>query len=253
MKAKLLSSLFFLLNYFFKIKNFNKKKILIYTDSRGYNVISKFGKTPFDSYIFKLCLSYRVDYFICPEKFTTIIDFIEKIQTIKNINRYDQIILHCGVVDFSPRPISNIEKVKKSKVTSPIFNDLFTNINNIDYHMNPFPIKYYDEYTTTIYSPDYLRKFIIPQVKKIQKLIWIDSNNFALNWEGNFLKGRPKNINETVNHFDEIFSSAVKYRISLKNWQDNEIKKYTIDNIHFSKDGFNIIFDLLKKQIDKQE
>lgn len=247
MKARFFSILFSFINGLLKIKNYRKKKLLIYTDSRGYNVISKIGKTPFDSYITKLCFNYRVDYFICPEKFTTIVDFLIEIKKHKPID-YDSIIMHCGIVDFSPRPLSNIEKVIDSKKEINEFKALFET--DQAHRKNTSDIEYYGEKTNTIYSLEYLESTLAPQLKAINNLIWIDSNHFVPGWEGNFAKGRPKNINETVTTFDSVLTPYISRSISLKSWTEEEIKRYTIDNIHFNKEGFREIFHELKKQID---
>ncbi|MBI2259907.1 MAG: hypothetical protein HYU67_13540 [Flavobacteriia bacterium] len=231
-----------------KYKNFKKKKILIYTDSRGYNVIGKFGKIPFDSYIFQLCFKYNVDYFICPEKYTTIVDFLNYINEI-DTNKYDFIIMHCGVVDFSPRPLTNISNVKESKKGNKTFDQLF-NLNQ-EYYDNPFETEYNNEKTITLYSTKYLESHIIPHLKKIKNLIWINSNKFVFGWEGNYTKGRPKNIMQTVNDFDSVMSYHIKNFIDLKSWDDNTIKDLTIDNIHFTKEGFYEIYQLIKKEIEK--
>lgn len=248
MKARLFSFVFACLNVLLKLKNFNRKRILIYTDSRGYNVISKWGKTPFDSYIAKLCWCYRVDYFICPEKFTTIVDFLEEAKK-HDLKKYAHVIMHCGVVDFSPRPLRNIEKVIESKKGNATFDALFAY--NKAHHEHPSEVEYYGEKTNTIYSVNYLQEIIGPQIKAIPNLIWIDSNNFVAGWEGNFTKGRPENINESVNRFDDALAPFVANRISLKAWSPQEIQKYTIDNIHFNKVAFNEIFRLIRQRINE--
>lgn len=235
------------LSYICYFTNYNKPKILVYTDSRGYNVNSKLGKNAYHSYVRYLIFNYRTKFKICPEKYTTIVDFLEFIENIDGLNSYNYIILHCGIVDFSPRPLSNIENVKKSKLGSSSFKLLFQS--NKLYHETPFTTKYQNEQTTTLYSIEYLQERIIPKLLNIQNLIWIDSNMKIEGWEGNYSKGRPANFNSVVKTFQQVLTASLKSVISLQNWSDNEIKQYTIDNIHFTTKGFKEIYKLIANQI----
>jgi len=246
MKERLLNVLFRYLNVLFKIKNLNKPKILLYTDSRGTNVLNKYGKTPWNSYTFSLALNYRLDYYLCPEKFTTIIDFVNQIRDI-DLKNYNIVIMHCGVVDFSPRPLSNIQIVKASKASNKEFDSLFSE--NDNYYKMPFDTLYQGELTINLYSSQYLINSVIPQLRKINNLIWVDSNRFVKGWEGNYTKGRPQNIDSVVNQFDEIMSSNLANIISLKLWTDENIMKFTIDNIHFTKYGFKELYKLINNKI----
>ncbi|MBD1365034.1 hypothetical protein IDJ77_14530 [Mucilaginibacter sp. ZT4R22] len=220
--------------------NKNDVKILVYTDSRGFNVAGKLGKMPFKTYISYLARHYQVEYRICPEKFTTIVDFLNFYNTVPNKSEFSAVVLHCGVVDFSPRPLSNIEVVKKSKEGVAGFEDLF--IANATYHKHPFNVYYRNELTTTIYSKEYFKTEIIPKLTAIENLIWIDSNHFVKGWDGNYLNGRPTNIDQMVSEYDELLGEKMPNRTTLKNWTDTEIKKFTIDNIHFTGEGFKKLF-----------
>ncbi|RWY48113.1 hypothetical protein EPL05_21270 [Mucilaginibacter gilvus] len=245
--SNFLNVLFFVWHKFLTLKNINKPAILLYTDSRGFNVINRWGKIFFDSYLNGLINNYRVTYFICPEKYTTIIDFLD---TVKNhdTSKYKAVILHCGVVDFSPRPISNIAAVKDSKKNDHYFSDVFKA--NEHYYSKPFSTLYKGEPTVNLYSKEYLLNKVMPQLAEIKNLVWINSNRFAKNWEGNFTKGRPENIGELVGDFDSILNKYLRC-IDLKEWSDTEIKKYTIDNIHFTQIGFDEICNRTVNQIKK--
>ncbi|HEX8023212.1 hypothetical protein [Mucilaginibacter sp.] len=246
MKEVFLNIVFTFLRKFYLKVNHKRSSIYVYTDSRGYNVISRFGKTPLGSYIQRLLTRYKVTYNICPEKFTTIVDFISLFQTKENWKNYDFVIMHCGVVDFSPRPLSNIEKVKGSKKNDPIFDELFkANEVHQTKYLGP---KYNNEEIVTLYSEAYFESHICPILQKIENLIWIDSNMFVKGWEGNFTKGRPENIQTIVNSYDAILAKYIKNKISIKDWTPDEIKRYTIDNIHFTSLGFK---ELTKRIIQK--
>ena len=62
-------------------------------------------------------------------------------------------------------------------------------------------------------------------------------------------KGRPNNIDSIVSEYDELLSPFVTTRISLKDWDESEIKTYTIDNIHFTKEGFKEIVKRINYKI----
>jgi hypothetical protein len=228
------------------IINFRKQRVLIYTDSRGFNVLSKSGKNPFNSYIKYFIKDYRVDYFICPEKHTTIPDFLLKYNDLKHRN-YDFVIMHCGVVDFSPRPISNLEWVLSSKSENKYFQISVQEYGN--YYKKPSNILYNNEKTINIYSTNFLKNIIIPDLLKIKNLLWINSNRFVKGWEGNYTKGRPSNINQLVSDFDRIMEKNLEYTINLRSWDDDSIMKFTMDNIHFNKNGFYEVFSLIKSKI----
>jgi len=248
MKEKLLFKIFELQNFFLRKKNFNKPKVFVYTDSRGFNFKPKGGKTPFGSYVGKLSLDYNLTYRICPERHTTIVDFMQY-SAKASLSNFDVVILHCGVVDFSPRPVSNIEKVLAGKINNPVFNALKQE--NKTHYENASHLLYNNEKTTTLYSEKYFISRVIPALSSIQNLVWINSNHFVTGWDGNYKNGRPMNIDETVDSYDKLLSERLPHIISLKNWDNGEIKKYTIDNIHFSREGFDILYKTIKNKIEE--
>jgi len=247
MKEKLLKLLFSIKASLYRIKNHKEVKVFLYTDSRGFDVTGKLGRIPLNSYADKLIETFNTSYYLCPEKFTTIVDFLNTIgDTWKN---YDIVIMHCGIVDFSPRPLSNIKKVKDSKIATPNFDELFKS--NADYHNTILGAQYYGEDTITIYSKEYLETVIGPKLASIENLLWIDSNYFVQGWEGNYERGRPSNIQEVVSDYELILKKFVKNSLSIKDWSVGDVKKFTLDNIHFTKSGFNEIYNRLAVFINK--
>ncbi|RRB04227.1 hypothetical protein [Larkinella rosea] len=235
-------------DFYYRVKNSNRPKLLIYTDSRGFNVGKKLGKIPHNTYVSMLRKRYHIHYAICPEKYTTIVDFLNFVQK-HNSKEYDAVIFHCGVVDFSPRPLSNLENFKDSKKTTIRFTQIFKE--NQTYYAVPFNCLYKEEKTINIYSINYMVEKLIPDLQKIPNLIWINSNRFVKGWEGNYQKGRPKNIDEVVNQFDSEMSKYLSNIIDLKRWSPEEVMKYTIDNIHFNKTGFKVVYSLLENKIQE--
>jgi len=249
MKNKIFEFLYKLANCFFKIINFNKPKIFVYSDSRGFDVCGKFGKNPFKSYLKPLIFKFNTTYFICKEKHTTISDFLVMVKDY-NIERFDFVILHCGVVDFSPRPISNLEWILNSKEGNTYF-DIAKSMYE-DYYKYPDNVFYQNERTLNLYSPEFLRNCIIPDLLKLKKLIWISSNHFVKGWEGNYVNGRPKNIDKRVYFFESIMLKNLHNTIDLWGWKDRDVKDNTIDNIHFSKKGFKIIGQLILEKLSNE-
>jgi hypothetical protein len=229
-----------------RFKNRLRPRLLIYTDSRGFFVAGKWGKHPFGTYVGLLRARYHVTQHVCPEKYTTIIDFLDHISN-NDISKYDAIIMHCGIVDFSPRPLSSISALRDSKAGRSDFAQLFTA--NSNYYAKPFETKYSGEPTINIYSPTYLTDEVIPALARLPNLIWINSNRFVSGWNGNYSKGRPLNIDEVVSHFDGLMRNHVPHTVDLTHWTDREIREYTIDNIHFTRTGFAQIFQLINREL----
>jgi len=235
------------LSYFYKIKNLKKKKILIYTDSRGFEISSiKNRKNPFGSYIGYFIKNYNVDYYLCREKHTTIIDFFHLFNENKNI--YDYIILQLGVVDFSPRPKSMVRHIydfKKNKVKN-IFDR-----KTIENHLDTISTEHYEgEESLSLYSLAMAEKFILPKLLKIDNLIWIGCNKVLPNWDGNYPRKRPSNM-YVIEDYTQLFHNNLEYSINILDWDEKDIKEYTCDNIHLTLKGMEYLRKSILSVIDK--
>lgn len=247
----------YLVNVYYKLKfksNSKKENILVYTDSRGF-LVNCFmcNKTPKLSYIDMLSNDYNVTFQICPHKHTTIIDFLNYIHT-KNVSKYQHIILHLGIVDFSPRPISQIDLVynKKLKVVKKTFPNSIMN-------PNYYEEKYENENTFSLYDTFFLENTILPNMEEISRqtnLIWLGVNKVDIDWNGNYFKKRPSNINEILKYQNSIKSylsvknSKIKY-IDIDSIDKFELKKHTVDNMHLSEEGFKLFYNILLKVLNK--
>ena len=249
-----------------------KYKILIFTDSRGQHVPN--GS---DHKIFTELLAENpnidADMFLCPMKWTTTLDFF---YTFKNdeLKKYDYIILYTGIVEWSPRPAKSVindiynnqseenlsaidlnTNVYKSKVVNnkkKIFDNVF-GISQINkYLKNNLEVNYEGDKTNNMYSLEMAKNKLIPLLVKIPNLIFINSNKFVPNWEGDYKRGRPKNINFTEK-YSELFANQLKNAgkivVDLLKWDYEEVQKYTCDNLHLSEKGSNFIHDELIKII----
>lgn len=253
-KKKIKQFLYILINIWvfvylkiYKILNYRKDKIFVYTDSRGFEISKIYNrKTPFSSYLLFLVKNYNCDLYICPEKHTTIFDFLFQLQKNNN-KKFKHVISHIGVVDFSPRPISTINSIlnlKRDKIQTCFSPAFFNKI----YNLKVYPEEYLGEKTSSI-VPSELIPDIAKAFNRIDNLIWITCNPVDINWRGNYKNDRPLNINmvytKSILMIKEL-NEKIKI-IDLTKFSIEEIHKYTCDNIHLSWDGMVLIEKKLKK------
>lgn len=250
--VRILITLLVNIYYKFKFKLIDKKsKLLIYTDSRGF-LVNCFlcNKTPKNSYINMLSKNFNIDYQLCTKTHTTIIDFLNYIEN-KNLDKYDYIILHLGIVDFSTRPLNQFNKVnKKNEISKKLFPNI---IMKTQYYEDV----YEGEKTFTLYDKEYLKTAILPKINEISKttkIIWLGINKIDLDWDGNYSKKRPSNINKILEYQKEILNyisinqTNIIY-IDIDSIEGFELKKHTVDNIHLSEDGFKLFYSVLEKEL----
>lgn len=229
---------------YFKISNlFGKKRgsLYIYTDSRGFYVNKWYcKKNPLFSYLQILSKDYHIDYKLCDYKHTTLIDFLCDYENKIKSKKYDAIILHLGVVDFSPRTVAQANEVLKIKKRRLVKTFNLYDVKNIV--VNEYLEEYEGERTASLYTEEFFKNFIIDKINKIdQNIIWIGVNKVLSDWNGNYEKNRPSNINNIIKYQNVIDNSFNGKIISLSSLSDQDIKKYTVDNIHLSLDGFSYI------------
>ncbi len=241
--------------YFFKliltilnIKNSHKKRLLIFTDSRGFEVTDKFNRFNFlNSYFVHFLNDYRVTLKICPEKHTTLIDFLYYLEV--NKKKFDLVLFNVGVVDFSPRPVSQINgifKKKKKKISRFFDYEEFLRLNLVSRN---YLEDYFGEPTLNLYDIDFFKSRIVPLFKNFTNLYWINSNKVLDYWQGNYPKPRPKNMG-IILQYGTLLELMIdtKNLIDISKWSDEEIQHFTCDNIHFSFNGFLEIAKILNKK-----
>jgi hypothetical protein len=216
------------------IRSSKKANLLLYTDSRGTEVAPSWKqRNPYFSYL-GVFDNYNVDYNFCPHKFTSILDFIEFIEN--NESDYEIIILHAGIVDFAPRPISSYNtmlEMKKSLLIKKGWYEYF--IDRTDYLG-----AYEGEPTIQFFPLSFLNDIIIPKLSSLDNLLYIGINHVLLNWRGNYWRERPSSINIQL-EFDKLLIEKIKNSVQLSEWRSDEIKKYTSDNVHYNSKGLNVI------------
>jgi hypothetical protein len=209
------------------------------------DVVSPLGKALLGTYAGHLAKSYCVRPIILPFRYTTLPDFLNFWE--RNTQAYDAVIVHCGIVDFSPRPLSTIARMKADKLSAPGYADLFRL--NAGHHNNADGAPYEGEPTTTLYSPRYLEDVIIPKLTSIKKLLWVSSSPFVPGWEGNYTRGRPIDIATRVASFEAVMRASPVHVVNLQSWSVSDVQRYTIDNVHFSPSGFDAVAAILRAEL----
>ncbi|GGA29244.1 6-hydroxymethylpterin diphosphokinase MptE-like protein [Neptunicoccus cionae] len=249
-----------------------KKRVLIFTDSRGQH---KPAGTSHELFAERLAADPRldVDLYLCPMKWTTTLDFLETFSE-NELKQYDHVILYTGIVEWSPRPASsaindlynnpkpqnadnlalNTRDYSKKIVNNKkkIFDKVFGAEALKDHFDTPFEQEYEGEKTNNMYSIEMARRDLLPRLKKINNLIFVSANRFVPDWEGDFKRGRPRNIDITHQYSDlfaEELGQAGMSVVDLRAWDNDQIKNFTCDNIHLTETGSNYVYDQISNLI----
>lgn len=223
----------------------NRSKILIFTDSRGFEVTKFYNRrNPFSSYIGRLVTRFNCTVKICPEKFTSLLDFMAYYDSLKN-SSFDCIILHCGIVDFAPRPESSFDQMLSDKKK---FFEMYPIYEIIKKEIRNSKVKYQGENTYSFLNEEALNNVVLPILKNIPNIIYIGASPVLLDWDGSYWRKRPENINDVL-ILDAIMKRALINHISLSCLTTEQIKKYTSDNVHYTKDGFEYIYKQLESRL----
>lgn len=241
------------------------KKILVFTDSRGQHKPAGSTHKIFGERLRDEVTNIEVNLVLCPMKWTTTLDFYE--YSLKNdLNQYDWIVLHTGIVEWSPRPVTSAyndlyNNINESNLETSVLNtrdyskkivnnkkenfDYFfgeTEIN--DYLKKPFDIEFAGEKTINMYSVDMAHDFLIPWLQKFTNLVFISANKVLPDWKGDHKKGRPSNM-DIVDEYSGLFTSQLSSErvVDLSSWSREQIKKFTCDNMHLTREGSDYIFD----------
>jgi hypothetical protein len=230
-----------------RARNVAKPSVLVYADSRATNVIGPLGKSVFGTYAARLMRHYRVYPVILPRPHTTLVDFLNHWD--RDRRAYDAVLLHCGIVDFSPRPAPSIPRIAAAKSGDPGFAELFAD--NAAYHREPQGPEYEGVPTTTLYSPRYLEDVLVPRLAAIPKLIWVTTNDFVPGWEGNYTRGRPIDIGTRIAAFEALLRPALEHVVDMHTWSNDDVQRFTIDNVHYTRSGVDETARMLRSSVDQ--
>jgi hypothetical protein len=230
-----------------RARSIAKPSVLVYADSRATNVIGPLGKSVFSTYASRLTRHYRVYPVILPRPHTTLVDFLNHSE--RDRRAYDAVLLHCGIVDFSPRPVSSIPRIAAAKSRDPSFAELF--VDNAAYHREAQGPEYHGEPTTTLYSPRYLEDVLIPRLHAIPNLVWVTTNDFVPGWEGNYTRGRPVDIGPRIAEFEARLRPALGHVVDMHMWSCDDVRRFTIDNVHYTRSGVDEMTRILRSGLDQ--
>ena len=251
------------------------KKVLIYTDSRGQHTPR--GADPHDVFATRLANHPDIDatVILCPMKWTTTLDFFAFLEANAD-ETYDHIILHTGIVEWSPRPqdsaINDLYhnqtpanlgneglntrdySLKIVNDKKPLFDSAFGAAQIREYLDTELGEQYEGQPTANMYSLDQARTAVLPRLKALDNLIFINSNRFVPGWAGDYTRGRPDNIGLTES-YSELFRDTLgpDKTLDLLAWSDADIQRFTCDNIHFTKLGSDWIYQQLCARMGLEE
>lgn len=244
----------------------HRRKILIFTDSRGQHKPRGATHDLFAERLAKNPL-FEVRTYLCPMKWTTTLDFLERFPAT-TLAQFDHVILYTGIVDWSPRKwsnarddlydniaASNLENFDKNtaffskKVVNSkkaIFDRIFGVEANARHFSKPFETVYDGEQTINMYGLDEMVSKLSPVLAAIPNLIFITSNRFVPGWQGDYTKGRPENIGITETYSRAMRDALPADRvIDLLQWDERAVTEFTCDNLHLSKEGSDWIYEAL--------
>ena len=210
-----------------------RPEILVYADSRGTNVTGMLGKSLFRTWVSTLMRTQRVRPVILPRRHTTLLDFLNQYEG--EGRRYAAVVLHAGIVDFSPRPAGSIPSIVAEKSADPGYRDLFAR--HASRYRNPDGPLFRGEPTTTLYSEQYLAQVIAPRLAAVPNLLWVTTNDFVPGWEGNYTRGRPVDIGRRIAAFEAVLRPTLENVVDLHEWSHAEVRQLTVDNVHLSPEG----------------
>lgn len=226
---------------FMRVRNYKKEKVLFFTDSRGFllgNFISyKNGfRNPLAQYLnTKFCVDFQINKFT----HTTYFDLVKNYSD-NDLDKYKYIILILGVVDFSPRDSNDAAEIRKNK-TSFIKSNLSKETSYLDQN-----VLYEGEFTDSIINED-MQIFLKNRLSMHkEKIILVNTGIVDQDWDGNYWRKRPKNMNSFLAREREFASEMSEKVLDVS---DIDPQTYTVDNIHYSKDGFKILLNKLKRFI----
>jgi hypothetical protein len=215
----------------------------------------------------------HVDDFLCPFKWTTTLDFIECFPADR-LRQYDRVVLYTGIVDWSPRRLSNARddvynsrsevnlgalEINTEDYTKKIVNrkkatfDLVFGEDTMHSHLAaPFDVAYEGEPTINMYTLAMAESELLPRLRGLSNLIFINANRFVPGWRGDYPRDRPANISIT-HAYSDLFSTHFGDRlVDLRVWNDEDVKRFTCDNLHLSAAGNDYVFNELRKKLGLQ-
>lgn len=218
---------------------------VLFTDSRGYNIgVPRHRRNPLTSYGKVLSQSLRIHPQIDRHRPTTLVRFIEFADSRKPPDIW---IVHAGIVDFSPRPLSHIEGLLRAGLGGALYT-IFPR-KELENHWRRARYGWYrDEELTNLYSLEMAERYLVPRLQSIPNLVWIGCNRVLPYWHGTYGKPRPDAI-ALVEEYSCLLVDQLPNSIDLSGWTDAQIMKFTVDNVHLSNEGADELAALTLKTV----
>lgn len=247
------------------------KRILVFSDSRGQHKPAGANHKIFAERLATEVKDVEVDLVLCPMKWTTTLDFFIYAKQF-GIDQYDHVVLYTGIVEWSPRPQGsaindlynntlgsnddawklNTRDYSKKIVNNKkcVFDEFFGEEQIKSYLNNPFDTIYQGQKTINMYSHDMARN-LAGKLSQLDNIIFINANKVLSDWNGDYKKERPVNMNVTEK-YSEIFTETIGLdrTVNIASWSNDDVKKFTCDNIHLTKAGSDVIFEELIEKMN---
>jgi len=219
-------------------------KILLYTDSRGLKLESE----DYVHYSERLAERYDVDAFLRPFKKTTTLDFLQFVKE-HDISAYDHVILHVGIVEYSPRRQKSCWRMYESK--RQIFDEVFGK-DNIKAHLSrDFGYTYKDDKIINMYSMDMARRDLLPRLRDVHRLIWVSNTRDVPFWNDPTRQNRRGPLNMHIIHdYAHLFMDTLNESINLMQWDEDGAKEHTIEGIHLNKKGSDFLYNKIVERLE---
>lgn len=186
---------------------------------------------------------------ICPYKHTTVIDFLYDVEHGRFAgiaNRIDAVVLHAGIVDFSPRPApgaADLRDLKQRRLSRIIPGVTLDGAVSATYSE-----RYDGAPTEGLYSVGFLRDHILPAVAGIGvPVIWVLTNPVVDGWRGTYFRDRPGNMN-LIMDYSRMLQAEYPLAVPLE-WSEADIRRNTEDNVHLSEHGFDEVEGLVRAKL----
>jgi len=125
-----------------------------------------------------------------------------------------------------------------------------------------------------MYSVDMFHRYLLPELKKIDNLIFIGINPWPEGWKGNvyaegglwggcrlgrfcdgsFVSMSSKSQTPTKwrfsSNWNKLYSDSIEHVLEVQNWDDAEVKKYSVDKVHFTKEGHYRMYELVRDKLE---